>query len=250
MNSFAALLLVAAMVHSSTASVLIPTTYIKSNCNQTTAAASGEAGYIEWSAASANNAETCSLTLTADVGSMFRLTFTRFDLDRSGQTCVDTINIFDGPNVLGLSKTGGDVCIQPAGEITTLTNTVTVTFTQGSSDIDFLKFKLQYSVFRMAVVGMCTTGSDFKCDNNRCIKPDNKCDFRDDCGDNSDEATDSGANCTDFSDLGNTVSNFLSLGFAAIIGIVVGVLVLIILIIVLICVCCCNCCRKGNNQAV
>ncbi|XP_035686997.1 low-density lipoprotein receptor-related protein 3-like [Branchiostoma floridae] len=251
MKTFAAFLLVAVMAHSATAGILVPTTYIKSRCNQTTSAASGGAGFIEWSAATADNAETCSLTLSADVGSMFRLTFTRFDLDSNGQACVDTINILDGPNMLSVSKTGGDVCTQPMGEITTVSNTVTISFTQGSSDIDFMKFKIQYSVFRMAVLGMCTSSSDFKCDNNRCIDNDNKCDFRDDCGDNSDESTsDSGANCADLSDFGNTVSNFLSLGLAAIIGIVVGVIVLIILIIVLICVCCCNCCRKGNNQAV
>ncbi|KAI8520291.1 hypothetical protein Bbelb_000450 [Branchiostoma belcheri] len=232
-------------------SVAMPEAYIKSNCNQTTDADSGEAGYIEWSSVTRNSAESCSLTLNAPVGSMFRLKFTRFDLDRNGQACVDTINILDGPNMLSMSKTGGDTCTQPSGEITTISNTVTISFTQGSTDIDFMKFKLQYSVYRMSVLGMCTSSSDFKCDNNRCIKQDNTCDLRDDCGDNSDESSsDSGANCLDLKDVGGAITNFLSLGLAAIIGIVVGVIVLIILIIVLICVCCCNCCRKGNNQAV
>lgn len=90
-------------------------------------------------------------------------------------------------------------------------------------------------------------GSDFKCDNHKCIERDLTCDRIDHCGDYSDESANGPAECGVTHE--SIFTKFLSLGVAASVGIIVGGLIVIIFCTAAL-VCCCRqtFCKKSASS--
>ncbi|XP_077982852.1 uncharacterized protein LOC144437719 [Glandiceps talaboti] len=182
--------------------------------------------------------ENCTVNFKARPGRKNVLTFTTFDLPKKNDgSCEEALTLYDGEDDSAPALTEANGLCGALTEIKdfheSTTENITVKFTTGESGLDN-GFTL---VVTSASEGNCTD-SEFKCDNGNCIDANLVDNFRDNCGDKSDEGFWRKTALTVWEKL-------MEFGLAAAIGIIVaGVVVFIIITVCLVCCICKCCCSK------
>ncbi|KAI8514244.1 hypothetical protein Bbelb_085680 [Branchiostoma belcheri] len=137
----------------------------------------------------------CALTLQADSGKNIYLRLEKLDIPdgSNGQTCGDSLWIYDGPSATGTTL-GGPICGSSAGgEYESTGDAVTLKFTSDSDSQRGSGFLIVYAAFDS---GSPCDSTEFECGNGRCVSRDLTCDLANHCGDNTDESTSAmHANC-------------------------------------------------------
>ncbi|XP_022080359.1 uncharacterized protein LOC110973673 [Acanthaster planci] len=183
----------------------------------------------------------CTVTITADFNRRILLTFSQVDIDGGLGCNSDYLEVYEGSSTLFRSADLGVICGTSAGNIVSLTNTITLRFKTDYSGSG-TGFVLSYTSFESPTFSTC--GADeFKCDNNRCIDVSLRFNSYDNCGDNSDETFSTSINVED------TVHKTVGLAIGILVAIIIAAIVGVVLVCVCVgCICYHCCCKKRQPQ--
>ncbi|XP_041376411.1 neuropilin and tolloid-like protein 1 [Gigantopelta aegis] len=125
----------------------------------------------------------CTMVIGAPTNQRLLVRFLKMNIHSVSGSCNDWIQLYDGGDVVGtdLEKTGR-LCgtTEPKESYVSIGRAMTLTFYSDDFNNDG-GFKLLYTTFYMEPC----KGSDFKCDNGRCIAGALQCTKYDHCGDGS-----------------------------------------------------------------
>ncbi|KAM7300241.1 hypothetical protein ISCGN_020805 [Ixodes scapularis] len=123
---------------------------------------------------------TCNIMVNTTSGYRVLVVFEKLLFPGTSKNCTDTLLL------TAVSESTGPFCTVPTKSLTSVSNSVSLTWTTGGGDNANTSHGFEAIVTAFREGSRCTS-TEFKCNNNRCVSDNLACDGYDNCGDGSDE---------------------------------------------------------------